>query len=277
MQKKLATVLFIGNDDKEPRSFQIPAYFLLRSKLVLTTVSLLVLFIISLSGYFCFSYISEKSKNNQLTEQIGDMQNDLKLVDSLQIKNKVNNIEDRLSQINDFLRERGVSIDSAAGGDDSDTLNLRIDPSVYEFYDNYTNSVFQDLKNIPVGFPYTGDVSSSYGNRRNPFGGRGGEFHSGIDLKGPTGDPIKATADGEVVNATWKGGYGICVVLDHGNGYQTYFGHLSGTNVMQGQKVKAGDVIGFLGSTGRSTGPHLHYEIRKDGVDINPLDYMYLN
>jgi murein DD-endopeptidase MepM/ murein hydrolase activator NlpD len=205
------------------------------------------------------------------------MQNDLKLVDSLHIKTKVNNIEDRLSRINDFLRERGVTVDSAAGGDVTDTLNLRIDPSVYEFYDNYTNSVFQDLKNIPVGFPYTGDVSSGYGNRRNPFGGRSGEFHSGIDLKGPIGDPIKATADGEVVNATWKGGYGICVVLDHGNGYQTYFGHLSGTNVMQGQKVKAGDVIGFLGSTGRSTGPHLHYEIRKDGVDINPLDYMYLN
>ena len=125
-----------------------------------------------------------------------------------------------------------------------------------------------------MGSPYYGDVSSGYGYRYNPFGGRGGEFHPGVDFKGATGDEVYATAGGVVEKSDWYAGYGLAVVIRHENGLSTLYGHLSRVNVGDGQRVKAGDVIGYLGSTGRSTGPHVHYEIRKDGIDIDPYPYL---
>lgn len=99
------------------------------------------------------------------------------------------------------------------------------------------------------------------------------KFHNGIDLKGETGDEIRASGDGYVRSADWYGGYGKAIVIDHGFGLSTIYGHLSRINVTAGQFITAGEVIGYLGSTGRSTGPHIHYEIRKDGADIDPLNF----
>jgi murein DD-endopeptidase MepM/ murein hydrolase activator NlpD len=131
--------------------------------------------------------------------------------------------------------------------------------------------------NIPLGYPFFGEMRSDYGYRPNPFGGRGSEFHKGIDWKGNVGDTVRCTGDGEIVNADWDKGYGKCVTIKHTNGIECLYGHLSEFNVTSGQKVKAGDVIGFIGSTGRSTGPHLHYEIRVNGIDINPHYFLTLN
>jgi len=128
-----------------------------------------------------------------------------------------------------------------------------------------------------MGIPHNGRFSSMYGYRRNPFGGYSGEFHPGLDIKGVLGDPIFATADGFVNRCDWYGGYGNAVVLNHSFGYQTLYGHMSRINVLQGEEVKAGDLIGYMGSTGRSTGVHVHYEIRKDGIDIDPFPYIKLN
>lgn len=111
--------------------------------------------------------------------------------------------------------------------------------------------------------------TSNFGYRRDPMTGNA-KWHSGIDLAAPTGTPIVATGDGVVSSAGWRGGYGIAVVLEHGNGIQTLYGHMSRLNVQAGERVQAGQVIGTVGSTGRSTGPHLHYELRKDGTPINP-------
>jgi len=109
--------------------------------------------------------------------------------------------------------------------------------------------------------------------RNHPvLGGRRG--HKGIDLAAPTGTPIRATADGVVEMADWFGGYGLYVQLDHGAAMETRYGHMSRIAVAQGQQVRKGDVIGYVGSTGRSTGPHLHYEVRVSGDAVNPLPYM---
>ncbi len=120
----------------------------------------------------------------------------------------------------------------------------------------------------------TAAFTSSFGIRSDPFQGRAA-MHAGIDLAGPIGTPIYATADGTVAEAGWNnGGYGNLVKLEHGRGIETRYGHLSAVFVRLGQRVKRGDVIARMGSTGRSTGSHLHYEVRIDGRAVNPVPFM---
>lgn len=127
---------------------------------------------------------------------------------------------------------------------------------------------------IPSRMPVEGvKLTSSYGMRVHPvMGGR--RAHKGIDLAGPVGTPIYATADGVVSKAEWFSSYGLYVSIEHGGALQTRYGHMSRLNVANGQRVRKGEVIGFIGSTGRSTGPHLHYEVRVNGEAVNPLPYM---
>ena len=127
---------------------------------------------------------------------------------------------------------------------------------------------------IPSTEPVKGTAfTSGFGVRADPFRGRAA-MHAGIDLAGPIGTPIYATADGLVGRSQWVSGYGNLVELDHGRGIQTRYGHLSRSMVAAGQKVKRGDVIALMGSTGRSTGSHLHYEVRIDGKAVNPIPFM---
>ena len=116
-------------------------------------------------------------------------------------------------------------------------------------------------------------MSSGFGLRVHPVLG-GLRAHKGIDLPAPTGTPIHATADGVVGRADWFSGYGLYVQLEHGGNMETRYGHMSRIAVAEGQIVHKGDVIGYVGSTGRSTGPHLHYEVRVAGEAVNPLPYM---
>lgn len=127
---------------------------------------------------------------------------------------------------------------------------------------------------IPSIIPVEGvRLTSGYGMRVHPvLGGR--RAHKGIDLGAPVGTPIRATADGVVNMADWNGGYGLYVELAHGSDMETRYGHMSRIAVAQGQQVRKGDVIGYVGSTGRSTGPHLHYEVRVNGESVNPMLYM---
>ena len=127
---------------------------------------------------------------------------------------------------------------------------------------------------IPSRMPVDGTrLSSDYGMRNHPvLGGRRG--HKGVDLAGPTGTPIFATADGVVSRADWFSSYGLYVSLEHGGAMQTRYGHMSRLNVAAGQRVRKGEIVGYVGSTGRSTGPHLHYEVRVAGAAVNPVPYM---
>lgn len=122
----------------------------------------------------------------------------------------------------------------------------------------------------PSIWPVAGWLSSAYGNRRDPFTG-GSDFHPGLDISADHGTPVHATADGTVQTAGFNGNYGNLLVVDHGFGIQTRYGHLSKFNVREGQRVRRGEIIGHVGSTGRSTSPHLHYEILTNGKLTNPL------
>jgi murein DD-endopeptidase MepM/ murein hydrolase activator NlpD len=131
------------------------------------------------------------------------------------------------------------------------------------------------LAAVPIRKPVTADIdtSSVFGIRIDPFYGRPA-MHTGLDFRGTVGDPIHATAGGIVVHAGWSGGYGNIVEIDHGNGLSTRYGHLSEIETSVGQSIKTGQVIGRLGSSGRSTGPHLHYETRVDGEAVDPERFL---
>lgn len=131
------------------------------------------------------------------------------------------------------------------------------------------------LAATPSMWPAVGDVTSPFGLRKSPWGA-GSDFHPGIDIANNAGTPIFATADGIVVKAGWSGGYGNLVQIDHGNGIATLYGHNSLISVSVGQTVKKGQLISYMGSTGNSTGPHVHYEIRVNGTAVNPESFLTL-
>jgi murein DD-endopeptidase MepM/ murein hydrolase activator NlpD len=129
------------------------------------------------------------------------------------------------------------------------------------------------LADGPSLWPVVGPVTSSFGERADPFNGEGA-FHAGIDISAAFGEPIRATADGFVDTAGLATGYGREVILDHGHGIKTLYGHMSGFAVTEGQQVTRGQVIGYVGLSGRSTGPHLHYEVRIQNTPVNPHKYL---
>jgi len=130
------------------------------------------------------------------------------------------------------------------------------------------------LRNFPTMWPINGQISSPFGWRRNPFGGGGSEFHGGIDLRSPTGTPIRAAGGGTVIFNGWQGGYGNTIILCHGNGYTTLYAHNSVNLANVGQRVERGDIIARVGTTGRVTGAHVHYEVQLNGERINPRPFM---
>jgi len=122
-------------------------------------------------------------------------------------------------------------------------------------------------------WPLAGRITSGYGWRRDPFTKRR-DFHTGIDIKGPTGRTIRAAKAGRVVYSGWMSGYGRVVAIDHGKGYTTLYGHCSSLLVSQGQRVSTGQPVGKVGSSGRATGPHLHFEVRVNNKTVNPLQVL---
>jgi murein DD-endopeptidase MepM/ murein hydrolase activator NlpD len=138
---------------------------------------------------------------------------------------------------------------------------------------NATTGDWLRLAAAPNIWPVAGSLTGSFGERNDPFNGEGA-FHMGVDINASYGEPVVAPADGAVVFADFQGGYGRLVEIRHGQDYSTRFGHLSSIAVMRGQNVRRGDVIGYVGQSGRSTGPHLHYEVRIRNVPVNPYKYL---
>jgi len=150
------------------------------------------------------------------------------------------------------------------------------DPKFKQIFQNWKqlDQVEHGAIAIPSSMPVSGtDLTSGFGVRSDPFRGRAA-MHAGVDLAGPRGAPIYATADGFVGRSQWVSGYGNLVEINHGSGIQTRYGHLSRSMVRVGQRVKRGDLIALMGSTGRSTGNHLHYEVRIAGKAVNPVPFM---
>jgi murein DD-endopeptidase MepM/ murein hydrolase activator NlpD len=130
-----------------------------------------------------------------------------------------------------------------------------------------------DLTSTPTLWPVIGHLTGTFGERMDPFSGEGA-FHTGVDISSQYGDGVRVSADGIVIEADERAGYGRLVIVDHGFGVTTYYGHLSSFNVHVGQQMRRGDTIGNVGVSGRSTGPHVHYEVRINGAPVNPMRYL---
>jgi murein DD-endopeptidase MepM/ murein hydrolase activator NlpD len=151
-----------------------------------------------------------------------------------------------------FLKNNAALITVSSGG-------LRLIPS----------SSFADSSYTPAIWPVMGHITDSFGQRLDPFSGEGA-FHTGVDVAADYGAPVHATADGVVLDAGQHSGYGRVVIVDHGFGLTTWYAHLSSYAVISGTRVKRGEVIGYTGISGRSTGPHVHYEVRMNNAPVNP-------
>lgn len=275
MDKKKTTIIVIGYEGESVKTFQLSTHFIQNFKKYLAASgTLFSIFVLLIIGAFLY-FNSIKVENNSLSSKLNNMTREMRVLDSLQMTDKINNIDLNLSRINNYLITRGIISLPNQGGEVSSSH--QDDFSKVNSLEDQSEVFEKSLKSIPLGIPYEGSMSSGYGYRTNPFGGLSGEFHPGVDFKGPYGAPVTATGDGIVERNDWYGGYGNAVVIGHESGFSSLYGHLSRVNVQEGQTVKAGDVIGFIGSTGRSTGPHVHYEIRKNGSDIDPLPFLKIN
>ncbi len=157
------------------------------------------------------------------------------------------------------------------------TADLKADKefkTLFQTWKSFDGGLGRGAISIPSVQPVADlKFTSNFGIRSDPFRGTAA-MHAGVDIPGPVGTPIYATADGIVSNASWRGGYGNLVEVNHGKGIATRYGHLSKMLVADGARVKRGQLIALMGSTGRSTGPHLHYEVRMDGHAVNPLPFL---
>lgn len=191
--------------------------------------------------------------------------------------------EDKANAMQDIIRQAGLKIEENGNDDiggpyanpergDTDPFNLSLTN-----LDNALNRldiVKETATTLPFGNPAPGRaITSRFGNRMDPFLGRPA-LHTGIDFRAETGADVKSTGAGKVTVAENSGGYGNMVEIDHGQGVSTRFGHLSAILVKAGDRVEAGDVIGRAGSTGRSTGPHVHYEVRRNDTPVDPMRFL---
>lgn len=236
-------------------------------------------------------------------------------LDFFKLKNDLATVDNTVRTINQFLRTKNasnLSIEALSKDSLSSSVYLSNQSARYS---QYLVQLEKKLQEVPLGMPVNGYISSNFGNRKNPIpskklmvlgktiGVNASEkdslgnsansnnaktgnlapaeadqiqFHKGLDIAASYGSDVMCAAQGKIIFAGQKGGYGNCVIVDHGNGLATLYGHLSQILVKANQQVKVGEVIAKSGNTGRSTGPHLHYEVHKNNTPINPKLFLNL-
>lgn len=275
MMKHKASIIILSHKGKESKTLRISNWLVKKWKLYLAAFVGIFL-LVGLGIGFAIYKNTGKYYSNLYQHRLDKVKelNKAKEKDLAKAIVSFQALDESLKRINDALKARGlapIAVNNVGGPAIEELSDLTLAS------DNYLKELKKAenlIKHTPIGKPYEGKQTSHFGLRHNPFGGGEIEGHAGLDFKGPVGAPIKATADGQVAFAGWKGGYGNCIIVQHPSGFETLYGHLSRIQVQPGQKVASGDVIGKLGSTGRSTGPHVHYEIRKNGERIDPQPFL---
>ena len=273
-RKEYSTIVIVNKNNPDTKSYSIPSKHISRFKYYLSSV---LLVIVALIAGLVF-YINKHNENLAAKVELARFKKEIAgpLATDTNIANGyIEKIESKLVRLNKYLKQRGVKHPKVEVGGNETNSNISA-INTYKYYNIYLASLLKNLKYMPLGYPHKNHNNSRFGYRSNPFHGGGSEFHSGIDIRGNIGDPIKSTAKGVVSFAGWSQGYGNCIRIKHDHGYETLYGHLSEIDVRKGQKVNAGRDIGKLGSTGRSTGPYLHYEVRYLDQPINPERFLDL-
>lgn len=274
------TIILLSKNGEKTRSFDTKF-----SYLKFLTFTFIIFSIISTGSFFyLYKYYKVAKINameielakNQLSSTVAALSQNITTngVTEDNIVKRLILIESKLLDMQNVLKRKGINKKLAVGGNfvSADKLS----PEYFEYLGNDIDRMKVTLASYPLGKPSKGSLSSNFGHRKDPFH-KGLAFHSGIDLNANHGNSVIATADGIVEKAGWNGGYGRCIVIRHKNGYKTLYAHLSKIKVKKGQRIKSGDLIGNVGSSGRSTGPHLHYEVIKDDKKINPFPYISLS
>ena len=299
MENRFFTILFLPSNPSKVKKVILSGF-------VIKALAVSALILMVTSSIVFLDYVSVKKKEIDLTslkeqtkvqnvqirtfaDKISDMETELARLRSLDTKIKV------LTDTVDIkTKDEKMSL-GEKGGPEAMQMSFNTDPSLKEMMarldrlniearvqENKLHELHTSLEleksfvsATPSLWPVRGYLSSRFGDRESPFGDNGGkEFHEGIDISAPSGSPVVATAEGVVTFADRDTGLGNAVVLDHGYGFVSRYGHLSKILVQAGDKVKAGQSIGLVGSTGRSTGPHLHYEVAVNGFKVNPMKYL---
>ena len=282
--KDVSTVVILNKNQQAAKTLQIKTKHIQRLKHYVISI---VLFILSLGGIIAF--LQNRNKEQEIEKQIL-VQQIVKLKGQIppavlnaegkpSAQTYIQAIETKLKKINDYLKKRGLKgfATRSVGGDNNAEGVKLTEKEIYMAYDEYLSHLVNTVAFTPMGYPRTTSLTSFFGYRSDPFSSAHAEFHPGIDFQGRRGDGVKSTADGKVVFAGWSGGYGNCVRIKHKNDFETLYGHLSKITVKVGQQINVGQNIGLVGSTGHSTGNHLHYEVRKNGKPINPVKFLSLN
>jgi len=219
-------------------------------------------------------YLSVKAENETLKQNNDAYENSY-----ARLRGQISYVEDMSKELARKARmEHSPEIDELVGIGGPETVTAldkaadHLEREVRHINDRLRSDILR-LASIPRGLPVNGYVTDGFGMRHNPFNGEGSEVHEGLDIAVDFGTPITATADGLVIFAAPHAGYGNLVIVYHSNGITTRYGHLSRIAVEAGQRVRRDDQIGNAGSTGRSTGPHVHYEIRENDQAVDPLRY----
>lgn len=240
-------------------------------------VLLMAYALVRLTGHEALNweYLSVKAENESLKKE-----NDVYQNSYAKLKGQISYIEDMSNELaRQASMESPADVDQQVGTGGPETVAAldkaadQLEREVRQIGDRLRADMLR-LASIPAGFPVNGYVTDGFGLRRNPFSQEGREVHEGLDIAVDFGTPVNTTADGLVVWAAPHAGYGNLVVVYHSNGITTRYGHLSRITVETGQRLKRGDQIGHAGSTGRSTGPHVHYEIRENDQPVDPGRYI---
>lgn len=237
------------------------------------------------AAFYGLYSLSQEAVHLRLEEEnnILRMENQKQRQQLHKLKNRVEAVEDatrRLSEISGVngQNESAQTNEHGAGGplllmDEAAIATLEVRAARLEKeLREYENALRE--RRIPSVWPVLGRMTDGFGVRGNPFGGGAAEFHAGQDIATSWGTPVTAAAEGTVTFAGAQNGYGQVVILDHGDGLTTRYGHLSRIEVVEGQQLARGEELGRVGSTGRSTGPHLHYEVRINDTAVNPRGYL---
>ena len=206
-------------------------------------------------------YQELREENNQKQEQLASLQmmaSEVSVAFGLKNTDRMGSIADEGPQVPVF-------------NESFEQYNFLKSASMSRLHRTYARKWQKNI--VPSLWPVNGRISSGFGTRVDPFAGIG-EFHPGVDIEADMGTPVHAAADGIVYSAENFAGYGKLVVVDHGNGMRTLYGHLSRYNVVPGQEIRKGEVLAYSGNTGRVTGAHLHFEVRIGGTSVNPYPYL---
>ena len=287
MDKRYSTIIFVPHARAKFRKLKV-SHRLLFSIISLVTSSL------CLSTFFSVQYFTSLSRTHELSK-LRRENRELQTANE-QFGKSVESLRTQLRTVEDRTRKLAIiagitTLDETSQGgsgglrndeatenpyrDDVDKMSFRSrslhkDLSVLE---QKFLAQSRMLSSTPSIAPVRGILTDGFGGRSDPFTGEPGN-HAAIDISSANGQPVRSPADGIVVKAEWANGYGNVIYISHGYGYSTRYGHLSTFAARPGQRVKRGDIIGHVGSTGRSTGPHLHYEVRVNNNPVNPLEYI---